>query len=110
MAIDTKLLERLESALKRKRGITQKKMFGGVCFLHHGNMLCGVDNKSRVMLRVGPDRYEEILKMKHANKMDFTGKPMKGMVYISPNGTKSIESLKEWVDLALKFTKTLPKK
>lgn len=85
-------------------------MFGGVCYLHNGNMLCGIDNKSRLMLRVGPNQYETVLKMKHARVMDFTGKPMTGMVYKDHAGVGSSSAVKKWVELAFQFTKTLPKK
>ncbi len=110
MPVDEKLIERVEKALHRKRGITQKKMFGGICFLHNGNMLCGVDNKSRLMVRVGPEKYEAALKRKHARKMDFTGKPMKGMIYVDSPGVKSVDLAKKWIEFAMEFTKTLPHK
>lgn len=110
MAYDQKLATRIESALKGKRGISQKSMFGGLCFLHRGNMLCGVDNKSRLMVRVGPEQYERVLKLKHAKKMTFTGRALKGMIYVDQAGTKTGVSLKRWIERGLEFTVTLPKK
>lgn len=110
MAYDETLAEKVREVLKGKRNITEKKMFGGLCFLLNGNMLCGVDNKSRLMIRVGPEKYESSLKLKHAQKMDFTGKPMKGMLYIDTDGTKRKDSIKRWLELASGFVKTLPKK
>lgn len=110
MAYDDALANKIREVLEGKRGITEKKMFGGLCFLLNGNMLCGVDNKSRLMIRVGPEKYDSSLKLKHACKMDFTGKPMKGMLYIDPDGTKRKDSIKKWLDLASDFVKTLPKK
>ena len=58
MACDEKLAKRVEAVLNDKGGITRRKMFGGLCFLHNGNMLCGVDNKNNLMVRVGPEQYE----------------------------------------------------
>ncbi|MCB9228046.1 MAG: TfoX/Sxy family protein [Deltaproteobacteria bacterium] len=84
-------------------------MFGGLCFLHNGNMLCGVA-KGKMVARVGPDAYESALKQKNVTEMDFTGKPLKGMVYILESGTKRKDSVKKWVENSLEFTKTLPKK
>ena len=109
MDIGDKLLEKIRAALKGKRGITEKKMFGGFCFLHNGNMLCGVA-KDKMVARVGPDAYESALKQKHVTEMDFTGKPLKGMVYILDSGTKRQDSVNKWVEKSLEFTKTLPKK
>lgn len=110
MAYDEKLADRVRNCLEEMQGITEKKMFGGLCFLLYGNMLCGVDNKSRLMIRVGPKKYDEALKLKYAQKMDFTGKPMKGMLYIDPEGTKRVDSIAKWINMANEFVKTLPKK
>ena len=110
MAIDELLAERVRAALSGEKGITSKKMFGGLCMLHNGNMLCGVDNRGNLMLRVGPEQYEHALALPHAREMDFTGRPMKGMVYVEPEGFASEEDLKKWLALAMKFTGTLPAK
>ena len=83
MAYDEYLAERIRKALKRRKGITEKKMFGGICLLLDGNMVGGVVNDD-LMVRVGPDGYEDALKQPHARPMDFTGKPLKGMVYVGP--------------------------
>ena len=103
------LVAKIRIALKGKRGITEKKMFGGLCFLHHGNMVCGVA-KDKMVARIGPAAYDAALKQKHVAKMDFTGRPLKGMVYILEDGTRRQDSVKKWVEMALSFTKTLPKK
>ncbi len=110
MALDEKLAQRVREALKGKRSISEKKMFGGLCFLHQGNMLGGVDNQGRLMVRVGPAQYDKALKYKHAREMDFTGRPLKGMVYVEPAGFKSKADLAKWLEMGLAFTKTLPKK
>lgn len=109
MSYDEKLADRIAHCLKGKHGISQKRMFGGLCFLAHGNMLCGVV-KDKLMARVGPDAYEHCLSLKHVEPMDFTGKPMKGMVYVLPPGTKTQAALQKWVDRSMDFVKTLPKK
>ena len=109
MPYDERLAERVTSILKRKRGITHKKMFGGLCYLVNGNMCCGVE-KDRLVVRVGPDKYEEVLKRKHVRPMDFTGRPLKGFVYVTAPGLKRSDALKKWVDLGVEFAKSLPKK
>jgi hypothetical protein len=72
-------------------------------------MCCGVATED-VMLRVGPDAYEAALAEPHAREMDFTGKPMKGYVYVAPEGLASERDLKAWVEKAVRFVRTLPPK
>jgi len=84
-------------------------MFGGLTFLVNGNMSCGVEKK-RLMIRVGPDQYKQTLKLKHARPMDFTGRPLKGFIYVSSEGFKSDTALKKWLEKGLEFARTLPAK
>jgi hypothetical protein len=85
MAYDEKLAQRVRQALSGQDGIVEKKMFGGLAFMLHGNMSVGVE-KDRLMVRVGPDRYDEALARPHARPMDFTGRPMKGFCVRAPGG------------------------
>ena len=110
MALDENLNQRIRVVLKGKRGITEQNMFGGLCFLHNGNMLCGCDLKNGLSVRVGIEKYEKILKLKHCRKMDLTGTPMKGLVFVDPDGYKTHASLSKWIDRGLEYTTTLPKK
>jgi TfoX/Sxy family transcriptional regulator of competence genes len=109
MAYDEDLLNRLTKILSKTHQIEQKKMFGGVCIMLNGNMLCGVES-NRLMLRVGPDKYQYALSLKHAVKMDFTGKPLKGFIFVKPAGYKSEKDLRKWLELGLKFVSSLPAK
>ena len=109
MAYDEKLAERVRATLHHRRGFVEKKMFGGICFMLFGNMVCGVVN-DKLMVRVGKDKYLELLKRKYADPMDFTGKPMKGMLYVYVGGIKSKKNLQFWLDQCLEFVETLPKK
>ena len=109
MPYDENLAKRIESILKFRCGITQKKMFGGLCFLINGNMLCGISD-DKLMARVGPKNYDFSLKQKHATEMDFTGKPLKGIIYVLPDGIKRKDSLKKWIDICIEFVGALPKK
>ena len=84
-------------------------MFGGIAFMANGHMSCGVV-KETLMVRVGPDRHGDALVRPHAREMDFTGKPMKGFVYVAPEGFESDEDLAAWVTLSLDFVSTLPPK
>ena len=109
MAYDEALAEKLEKILEKEKGITKKKMFGGLCFLLNGNMCCGVI-KDRLVLRVGPENYESALQDKNARPMDFTGKPLRGFIYVIPSGLKDKKSLEKWVQTGIDFASCLPKK
>ncbi|MDO8530801.1 MAG: TfoX/Sxy family protein [Dehalococcoidia bacterium] len=109
MAYDKKLAQRVRRALADKAGVVEKAMFGGVCFMVHGNMCCGVANDD-LMVRVGPDAYEKTLKKPHARPMDFTGRALKGLVFVGPGGRRTDEDIKAWLDQGLEFVQRLPKK
>ena len=109
MAYDEALADRVKTVLKGRRSVVEKKMFGGLCFMVNGNMACGVEKK-KLVVRVGPDDYEKFLKLKHVRKMDFTGKPLKGFIYVMPDGLSRTDSLKKWVDRGVRFAQSLPKK
>ncbi len=109
MAYDEGLAERLREALHEHPGMIEKKMFGGLCFMLNGHMCCGIV-KDTLMLRVGPEQYEDALAQPHARKMDFTGRAMKGMVYVDPAGFTEDEALKSWVQRGLDFVHSLPPK
>jgi TfoX/Sxy family transcriptional regulator of competence genes len=109
MAYSESLAERIRGVLKGNRNITEKRMFGGVCFLLHGNILVGVW-KTSLIARVGPEESEAALKQEHVREMDITGKPMKGWILIEPEGVDHDDDLRKWVDHSIAFVKTLPAK
>jgi len=109
MAYDKKLALRLTKAFSRRKGAVEKKMFGGIAYMVKGHMCCGVVD-DLLMLRIGPDAYHEALKEKHTRPMDFTGRPMKGYIYVEPRGFKTDEALKSWIERGIKFVRTLPPK
>ena len=109
MAYDTRLAERIRAALKRQSGITEKKMFGGICFLLHGNMLVAIWIDGLVA-RLGPEVGQAALAQPHVRPMDLTGRPMKGWVIIAPEGIAADSDLKSWIQLAKEFVKGLEPK
>lgn len=109
MAYDEGLAERLREQLADRPGFSEKKMFGGLCLLLNRNMCCGVVGDT-LMARVGPDQYEACLSQPHAREMDFTGRAMKGMVYVSPEGLESDEALAGWLEHCVRFAGSLPPK
>lgn len=110
MAYDEKLAERIRKVLGGKRkGVTEKQMFGGVAFLLDGKMFVGIV-KDELMVRVGPDGHEKAIAKPHARTMDFTGRPMKGYVFVKPEGLTRDAALATWVDWAADHIATLPAK
>ena len=109
MAFDEGLAERLRGCFAVRNDVEEKKMFGGLCFMVSSHMCCGIVGES-LMARVGPDKYDESLKREHVSEMDFTGKSMKGMIYVSPEGVAEDENLTYWVGLCAAFIATLPPK
>jgi TfoX/Sxy family transcriptional regulator of competence genes len=103
------LAQRIRTVLADQPGRWERKMFGGVAFMLNGNMCCGVI-KDDLMVRVGPGRHEEALALPHARPMDFTHRPMKGMVYVDPVGVVADAALAEWVQRGLEFALSLPPK
>lgn len=109
MAFDESLAERIRLALPRKKSLEEKKMFGGIGFLLNGNMLVGVW-KDSLIVRLGPDQGEEVLLEPHVKEFDITGQAMKGWVLVAPEGVENDEQLKDWIQRAVKFVRTLPAK
>jgi TfoX/Sxy family transcriptional regulator of competence genes len=107
MAYDEGLAERLRECLRGLPNVQEKRMFGGLCLLVGGHMTCGIVGET-LMARIGPQAYPECLNLPHAREMDFTGKPLKGMVYVDPAGIEDDEILARWVDRCLAFVRTLP--
>ena len=109
MGYDKDLAERVRRLLENKPAFSEKKMFGGVGFLLGGNMACGILNDD-LIVRVGPQNYEEALQMRHTKKFDMTGRSMKGWVMVSAIGHKRKEDLVDWVERGAAFALTLPAK
>ena len=109
MAYDEGLAQRVRDTLAAEPGLNEKKMFGGLCFLIEGNMCCGVVGEE-LMVRVGPDAYTATLTLPHAREMDFTGKPLRGMVYVGTAGVDDDGGLADWVERGASFARTLPPK
>src|SRR6059058_1278061 len=97
MAFDESLAARIRDALARKKNIEAKKMFGGVGFLLHGNMLVGVW-KDSLIVRLGPENYDDALLEPHVREFDITGRPMKGWVLGETEGVQEDEQLTDWIE------------
>lgn len=109
MAYSESLARRIRYVFTRRRGITEKKMFGGVGFLLNGNMCVGVW-KDSLIVRLGPDQAGTALKEQHVVEFDITGRAMKGWAMVEADGLETDEQLSDWIQRALKFVRTLPPK
>jgi TfoX/Sxy family transcriptional regulator of competence genes len=109
MAYDESLAARIEEILVDRSDVIQKKMFGGLAFMVRQHMCVGVMD-DMIMARVGPQHYAECLQQDYAKEMTFTGKPLKGMVYVEPKGISCDTQLRSWIRQCLNFVDSLPDK
>jgi TfoX/Sxy family transcriptional regulator of competence genes len=108
MAYNLKLAERVRDQLDGMPYV-EKKMFGGVGYLLHGNMACGVI-KDDLIVRINPQEQPALLKKPYVRLFDMTGRPMKGWLVVKPDGIKTAKQLGTWVKLGIEFALTLPPK
>ena len=95
------LIKRLKVAVNHwKEHITEKRMFGGYCFLYKGKMCVG-ETKERLMVRIVSEKMENVLAMPNVTPMDFTVKPMKEFIFVKPKGYDTEEKLQQWVELGI---------
>ncbi len=107
MAYDEALAERLRSALAARGDLTEQKMFGGIAFMVGGRMAVGVVGDD-LIVRVGPDGHDDAVARPHARPMDFTGRPMRGFVYVAPAGVADDRDLARWVAAGAAFAASRP--
>jgi TfoX/Sxy family transcriptional regulator of competence genes len=109
MAYDEELAERVRELLSARADVGERKMFGGIAFMVQGNMACGV-LKEDLIVRLGDEEGEKALAEDGVRPFDFTGKPMKGIVYISSERLSDDAGLAEWVDAGADYATSLPPK
>jgi TfoX/Sxy family transcriptional regulator of competence genes len=103
MAYDDALAIRIRQALRQRSDITERKMFGGLSFLRDGRMCCGVVGHDLVV-RVLDKEMPLTLERAHVRPMDFTGKPLRGFVYVEPDAITTDDELRDWIARGLAFT------
>jgi TfoX/Sxy family transcriptional regulator of competence genes len=108
MAYDEALANRVRDVFGPDSDLSERKMFGGIAFMLRGHMCCGVVG-DELMLRLGPELAAEALRKPQVRPMDFTGRPMKGMVYVAPAGLRG-RALRAWVEKAAAHARSLPAK
>jgi TfoX/Sxy family transcriptional regulator of competence genes len=109
MPYDLDLARRIRARMEGLPALEEKKMFGGVGFLLHGNMACGV-HKNSMIVRVAPQKHMDLLTLPHTRPFDMTGRPMSGWLVVDPDGCRSEEQLAGWVKEGVEFALSLPSK
>jgi hypothetical protein len=109
VAFDPGLAERIRDALRDQRDTSERKMFGGLAFMSRGHMFVGILGDT-LMARVGPDHYAGALARPGVREMDFTGRPMKGYVFVAPEAVADDAELQRWIARCLGFVGSLPSK
>jgi TfoX/Sxy family transcriptional regulator of competence genes len=109
MAFDEGLAQRIREQLLDRAGLNERLMFGGIAFMLHGNMAVGVTGED-LMVRVGPDGYDDALAHPNVSPFDMTGRPMRGWVVVAGSAIKSGKELADWVERGVRFSLSLEPK
>jgi hypothetical protein len=109
MAYDEELAARIRARMDDPLGVSERKMFGGIAFMVYGNMCVGIVGRD-LMVRLGPEEYPRALAEPYVRPMDFTGKPLKGFIYVDADGIATDAQLDAWLDRGRAFVSTLPPK
>jgi hypothetical protein len=109
MAYDLDLARRVRDALGQRPGVSERKMFGGLAFLVDGKMFVGISG-AKLMARIGTEHYLDALALPNVREMSFTGRPMRGYVYVDPLGLESSRDLEAWVTWCVEHVAALPGK
>jgi hypothetical protein len=96
MAYNEQLANRIRQVFDTRNDITERKMFGGLAFLYRGRMCCGIVGRD-LMVRVPDDEFDAVVRARHVRPMDFTGRPLRGFVYVSPPGFRTAAALRTWL-------------
>ena len=109
MPYNEALAQRVRATLAEQAAVDEKKMFGGLAFMLNGNMCCGII-RDDLMVRVGPEQYADAFAQPHVRELDFTGRPMRGMIVVDAAGLSSDGDLDAWVRRGVAFVSGLPAK
>ena len=109
MTFSERTAHEIRRAIGDTPGFSERPMYSGIAFMVQGNMCCGVLDDNLVV-RVGPDTYDDALREPHTRPMDFTGRALPGFVYVDRAGFESATSLGQWIERSLRFARTLPPK
>jgi TfoX/Sxy family transcriptional regulator of competence genes len=110
MAYDEQLAERIRDLLRGQRGLTEKKMFGGLAFLVGGNMAIAASGQGGILVRVDPDESDRLVATTSARPMEMRGREMSGWLRVDADAVKTKRQLAKWVELGTSYAGSLPTK
>jgi TfoX/Sxy family transcriptional regulator of competence genes len=110
MAYDEHLANRIRELMADERGVTEKKMFGGLAFLINGNMSVSASGQGGLLLRVDPEQTDKLSGQKHADPFVMRGRAMKGWLRVAPEGVRTKRDLERWVRRGVAYARSLPAK
>jgi TfoX/Sxy family transcriptional regulator of competence genes len=110
VAYDEDLANRIRELVGSEKGLTEKRMFGGLAFLINGNMSVSASGQGGLLLRVDPDQTEALLREKHARPFEMRGRAMDGWLRVEPEGLRTKRQLERWVARGVAYARTLPAK
>jgi TfoX/Sxy family transcriptional regulator of competence genes len=108
MAYDEKTAERVRKLLSVRTDVVEKKMMGGLCFMVKGRMCCSVSGRGGLMVRVGPDAHQSMLREPHVQPMEMRGRTMAGFLRVAAEGYRTEAGLKKWVKRGADFVAAMP--
>ena len=110
MAFDEGLADRMRSLLARERGLTEKRMFGGLAFLINGNMAVSASGQGGLMVRVDPGETDKLASRAHVRPFEMRGRPMDGWLRVDVEGVRTKRQLEAWVTRGVAYARSLPSK
>ena len=110
MAYDEDLANRIRELLADEQGVVEKKMFGGLAFLIGGNMAVSASGKGGLLLRCDPEQTDALVSKAHADRFEMRGRAMDGWLRVDSDGVRTKRDLKRWVDVGVRYARSLPPK
>lgn len=110
MAYNEELANRLREATSTERGVTEKRMFGGLAFLVDGKLSVSASGQGGLLVRVDPARTDRLVRGAHVQPFVMRGRPMDGWLRVDPAGVHTTRQLRTWVDRGVAYARTLPDK
>jgi hypothetical protein len=110
VAYDEELADRIRELLAGERGVTEKRMFGGLAFLIDGKMSVSASGKGGLLVRADPARVDRWLRSAHVEPFEMRGRPLDGWLRVDPAGVRTTRQLQTWVTRSVEYARSLPAK
>ena len=110
MAYDAELGNRIRQVVQGERGLTERRMFGGLAFLIHGNMAVSASGQGGLLLRVPPAQTESLVREPHVRRFEMRGREMDGWLRVDTEALQTDEDLRRWVSHGVTYARSLPRK